>query len=102
MKVDLDMLFIAIGSNEHGFDYTGFLHRRTGEILFVYEEERAVAGFMGEEHVADAVFDRATVEAAPEDWVEIPKYDWREWGRHQEEEFLREFFQEAGLDVEIC
>lgn len=47
----------------------GYLNRHTGEIAFVDANE----SYSGIDVAVDCVFNRATVEANPNDWIEIPK-----------------------------
>lgn len=95
---DDGLMFSAIAdfSHERGFEETGYLNRRTGEIVFVVDGELKAEAWYGPDVASDAVFDRAAVAASPEDWIEIPKYV-RGFDGDNEEAFIHRFLQEHGL-----
>lgn len=101
LKVDSGHMFCAIVNNTDGPAWTGFLNRKSGAIVFVYDDEGEVEDHHGSEVATDAVFDRAAVEAAPDDWIEIPRYDSQAEGRHKEDEFVERFFAEHGIKAEL-
>jgi hypothetical protein len=109
LVVDWGVLFCAIkdASQWGGQETTGFLNRRTGEIVFVPETGREdddvdIESFdarWGRGAAVESIFDRATLDAAPDDWIEIPKYDRLADGRDREEEFIDEFLRDNGVDA---
>jgi hypothetical protein len=97
IRYDDGMMRLAISrANEnHGFPaYTGFLHRTTGEIVFISECEGETAAWFGTDVAVDEVFDRARIDTAPDEWVEIPKH----YGDAEDEDvFIQQFLSEHGL-----
>ena len=71
--IDAGRMFSAINDNADIRD-TGYIHRRTGEIVFVYGRERDVAIYMGDDWVAETALYYPTAAASPDEWIEIPKY----------------------------
>src|SRR5262249_49367807 len=51
----------------------GFLNRRTGEIVFVCDDPNQPGSWYGENAAMEFLHNRVRVDAAPEEWLEIPK-----------------------------
>jgi hypothetical protein len=72
---------------------TGYINRLTGEIVFIYEDDADALNEAGTDAAIDSYLARKEVAAAPDIWIEIPKYDpWVE-GRGNEEEFIARFLK---------
>jgi hypothetical protein len=52
---------------------TGYLNRKDGEIIFVYENDEDAELHMDDADGAENAANRAKIAAAPEEWVEIPR-----------------------------
>ena len=101
LKIDSGHMFSAINDLTDGPSGCGFIHRRTGEILFVNDDDVDESTWYGKDVAINNVFERAVVEASPEQWVEIPRYDRCMMGRDREEEFIRDFLEENGIAAEL-
>jgi hypothetical protein len=101
VQIDDGMMYCAISNVEESVgvpESTGFLNRRTGEIVFLHQAEGETDAMWGTDAAVDAVFDRAGIDASPADWVEIPKYDSRVEGRDNEDAFIRRFLALHGIE----
>ena len=78
----------------------GYLNPRTGEIVFVSDKEGVTAALLGDETAVDYVFNRATVEASPDDWIEIPKFS-RETRDEEQTKFMKDFLRKHGIEAEL-
>lgn len=101
VSFDEGLMYCAIdgaadrASNQCGFPLqTGFIHRTTGEIIFVPTDNGRVDDYAGMDVAVDMVFDRARLDANPEQWAEIPKYDGPDGG---EDAFIHRFLEENNL-----
>jgi hypothetical protein len=74
----------------------GYIHRATGAIVFVSENEGRARDWQGKEAAIDMASDRAEIHSNPDQWVEIPKYDGPNGG---EDAFIQQFLKEHGLDA---
>jgi hypothetical protein len=87
---------------QHGFPQDRFyIHRKTGEIICIFDKEGEVDRYFGDGVATDAIANRSRLYASPDEWVEIPKYDTRVYGRGNEDKFIRDFFEEQGIDNAI-
>ena len=99
---------MAVGSDEtarrnpraHPDVDRGYLNPRTGEIVFVSDKEGVTAALLGDETAVDYVFNRATVEASPDDWIEIPKFS-RETRDEEQTKFMKDFLRKHGIEAEL-
>jgi hypothetical protein len=78
-----------------------FLHRGTGEIVFIYENVGDAEAMVGKDAAIDGVFDRTHIDASPDEWLEIPKFASRFDGCGNEEAFIQRFLQEHGIEAEL-
>jgi hypothetical protein len=98
MKIDLGRMLRAIspGGEKPGMpEETAFLHRTTGQIVFLTENEGDADTVCVTTEVIAGGFDRAGVDNSPDKWIEIPKCH----TAGNEEEFIREFLAEHGIDA---
>ena len=104
LKVDHGLLVTAMSSSSDGPGGTGYLHRRSGQIVFVFEDEERADGWVGNEAMVDAGFTAAIIAEAPDDWVKIPTYDRPPGVRHEEidlDPFIAEFFKDNGIEAQL-
>jgi hypothetical protein len=73
---------------------TAYLHRQTGEIIFLFRDEETAESWWGPPTVPDHRANRERREAGPHDWITIPKN--RNWRYVDEDDFIREIFEEHG------
>jgi hypothetical protein len=80
MKIDSGKMYLAVDpKGDRAREILGkpyekaFLHRQTGDIVFFDRNGRRMDDWAGMGAAIDMDLDRATVEAAPEKWLEIPK-----------------------------
>ena len=103
MRIDLGKLYSAVEEHADGPQDTGFLNKRTGEIVFVPDNEGQHAAWCGEDVAVDAVFDRAAVEANPSEWLEIPKIPGHPACHDiDRDEHIRDFLREHGIEPELA
>jgi hypothetical protein len=72
---DDGLMYSAISDHPRdlGPNDTGYLNRRTGEIVFLTPTSDEATGWCGEEIAFEMVGKRASTENRPSDWIEIPK-----------------------------
>jgi hypothetical protein len=101
IEIDEGRMFCAIAdTSDPGYSDKGYLNLKTGEIVFILDAGAIEAeGTWGKDPAVDMVFDQAVIDAAPHDWIEIPKYDPR-FEKIGEKEFIGNFLAEQGIDVE--
>lgn len=104
MKIDLGKMLCAVSTcldearAEVGApEDTAFLHRTTGKIVFLHENEGDTEAWQGTDVAIDSVFDRASIDNSPDEWIEIPKCH----TEGNEEEFIRVFLAGQGIDAEL-
>lgn len=103
MRIDSSLMFCAISRKAEAAgapDDSGYLNRRNGEIIFLYDREGAADAMIGEGAAVEQVFDRATLDSSPDDWVEIPKYD-RRVEECDEGTFIERFLRDNGIDATV-
>jgi hypothetical protein len=70
VKIDYGQLRGSVYDSDDGPQWTEFLNRHTGEIIYFCEDAESWAG---RDAAIDFVFDCAQVESDPLSWVQIPK-----------------------------
>jgi hypothetical protein len=106
IKVSHRGLYAAMHAIAEAPHWTGYLNRRTGEILHFVFDCPSPGEWVGREAEIDFVFDRARIDAAPTDWIEIPKAPAPDERTDEEEDSLfgqrvAEFFGVHGIEAEI-
>lgn len=103
LKIDSGKMFCAISNasvTAGGPEEKAFLNRHTGQIVFLTESEGETSAWYGKDVAVDSVFQRADLEANPDQWLEIPKYD-RRFEDCDEEEFVTRFLTEYGIEAAL-
>jgi hypothetical protein len=99
LRIDQGMMYVAVkphrGCRTHPDQ--AYLHRRTGEIVFV-AETAAEAERYGVPRLETAAC-RAAIERRPSDWLAIPEY-LGSWYDDELDDFIRAFLQEQGIEPE--
>jgi hypothetical protein len=108
IKVSQRDLYAAMHELAETPHWTGYLNRRTGEILHFVVDCPNPADWVSSDAEIDFVFDRARIDAEPADWVEIPKAPAPGEFEHTDEETdaqfnerVTEFFHQHGIDAEL-
>jgi hypothetical protein len=99
MKINLGSMLRAISprGEKHGMPQeTAFLHRMTGQIVFLTQDEGHAEVVCLTAEVAAGVFHRTSLDSFPDKWIQIPKCP----SEGNEEEFIRGFLAEHGIDAE--
>src|SRR5262245_16062357 len=107
IRVDFCNLFASVyecGENEFP-KWTGSLNRHTGEIIcFInyFDSEK----YVGREEAIKFASYRARIDAAPAEWVEIPKIDDQPVRTAEAEAahfnaFVAEFFRKNSIEAEV-
>ncbi len=74
LKYDDILMRSAIATKlDDGPHDTGFINRRTGEIVFLPDAEGNCENWYGLDVTIDSVFDRARIAANQDEWIEIPR-----------------------------
>jgi hypothetical protein len=76
LSFDYDMMYLAISDTQRkqgGCPDTGYLNRKTGQIVFLPDSEGQAASWCGTDYAVDSVFDRAHIESSTDEWIKIPK-----------------------------
>jgi len=87
VRIDYGRLRGSVFETDDGPQWTEFLNRHTGEIIYFCEDAEIWAGW---DAAIDFVFDCAQVESDPSTWIEIPKMGRWECPRTQEEQSRQE------------
>jgi hypothetical protein len=97
LKIDAERLLCAFDYNTEVMDVAGYLNKHTGEVIFVLENEGRAEEWCHRDVVVKAVFDRATVEAWPDRYVRIPKYQYGLSDISDQNQVVHKFLQEHGI-----
>jgi hypothetical protein len=107
LKIDYGRLHGSVYETDDGPQWTDFLNRHTGEIVWFCEDAETWAG---KDAAIDFVFDCARVESEPDNWIEIPKLGRWECPRTEQEQwqqaaefeaFVSRFLRENNIKAEI-
>ena len=101
LEIDAERFLFALECSANGIEFTAFLDRQCGQIVFVVAEEGRVQAVTGLAAVVGAIFDRATVEAWPGRYVEIPKCEYHIFGARIQRQVIDRFLRQHGIAANL-
>jgi hypothetical protein len=104
LPIDDGLMYCAISDVSHvgGPEETAYLNLRTGEIRFLPKSISEGLAWGSPDRTGPKIAgERAAIENRASDWAEIPKFDGRFAGDQSEDEFIREFLAEHGIEWKV-